>query len=196
MPDSDSETPVVSPFLCLQLSDSQLEKRDFTTQQAEFASITDFALHQCHFFDQKSRLPVENLSPEALPLEVFGSESLKGTGLRDFIDCNLDHGPCVLTHLARPDCRQGLPDPRRHRLVSMPALPADIPLTIALGHQNCFPKTYYREYSPVLERCASGRSQQFFERDVKIGVRTLDMQQKMGDLEQSTRYLDNNLMSC
>jgi hypothetical protein len=98
MPDpGGGDTPVVGPLLSIQLNDLQLEKRDFSTKPAKFASAIDFAFHQYHLLDEKYRLPAYNLSQEVAQLEVFGLEDLKGR-LFSYIDPLWNHGPFVLSH--------------------------------------------------------------------------------------------------
>ena len=46
MPDpGGGDTPIVGPLLSIQLNDLQLEKRDFSTKPAKFASAIDFAFY-------------------------------------------------------------------------------------------------------------------------------------------------------
>jgi hypothetical protein len=98
MPDPDGgDAPVVGPLLSIQLNDLQLEKRDFSTKPAKFASAIDFAFYQYHLLDEKYKLPARNMSQEVAQLEVFGLQDLKGR-LSSCIDPRWNHGPFVLSH--------------------------------------------------------------------------------------------------
>jgi hypothetical protein len=75
-------------------------------------------------------------------------------------------------------------------------LPArvDLPLAVALRHHSCFVNMYYRGIFPLFHKGSRDDVvKQFFERDGKDGLFTLDVHRKLGNSERYTQYLDGQL---